>query len=126
MAEVGHQLIWMGWQSVWIVGAFACVIFILHQKIQKMLTKDTTFGYHPMYAPTCLCKQEVEKSSQNAVQPCVKVKRYVNEDLRAGGLRKGWGFGVGTWNTYIHTHIDTFIMRSMVKLHARIGGAGCC
>ena len=31
-----HQLVWMGWQSVWIVGASACVIFILHQKIQKM------------------------------------------------------------------------------------------
>jgi len=26
----------MGWQSIEIVGASACVIFILHQKIQKM------------------------------------------------------------------------------------------
>jgi len=26
----------MGWQSIRIVGASACVIFILHQKIQKM------------------------------------------------------------------------------------------
>ena len=25
-----------GWQSIWIVGASVCVIFILHQKIQKM------------------------------------------------------------------------------------------
>jgi len=23
---------------------------------------------------------------------------YVNDDLRADGLRKGWGFRVGTWN----------------------------
>ena len=36
MAEVGHQLVWMGWQSIQIVGASACVIFILLQKIQKM------------------------------------------------------------------------------------------
>ena len=28
------QLVWMGWQSIRIVGASACVIFILHQKIQ--------------------------------------------------------------------------------------------
>ena len=26
----------MGWQSIWIVGASACVIFILHLKIKKM------------------------------------------------------------------------------------------
>jgi len=32
----GHQLVWMGWQSIRIVGTSACVIFILHQKIQKM------------------------------------------------------------------------------------------
>jgi len=30
----------MGWQSIWIVGASACVIFILLQKIQKMVNKD--------------------------------------------------------------------------------------
>jgi len=33
---IWHQLVWMGWQSVRIVGASVCVIFILHQKIQKM------------------------------------------------------------------------------------------
>jgi len=43
MAEMGHQLIWMGWQSIRIVGASACVIFILHQKIQKMA--QCTFWY---------------------------------------------------------------------------------
>jgi len=36
MAKVGHQLVWMGWQSIQIVGVSACVIFILLQKIQKM------------------------------------------------------------------------------------------
>ena len=36
MAEVGHQLVWMGWQSIWIVGVYACVIFIFQKKIQKM------------------------------------------------------------------------------------------
>jgi len=39
----GHQLVWMGWQSIQIVGASACVIFILLQKIQKMM--KCTFWY---------------------------------------------------------------------------------
>jgi len=39
MAGLGHQLVTMGWQSIWIVDASACVIFILLQKIQKMVTK---------------------------------------------------------------------------------------
>jgi len=39
----GHQLVWMGWQSIWVVGASACVIFIGHQKIQKMA--KCTFWY---------------------------------------------------------------------------------
>jgi len=43
MAEWGHQLVWMGWQSIQIVGASACVIFILLQKIQKMV--KCTFWY---------------------------------------------------------------------------------
>jgi len=88
----------MGWQSIWIVGASACVIFILHQKIQKMANKDTTFRYHTMVASTCLCKQEVGKPSQNAAQPCARAEGYVNDDLRADGLWKGRGFWVGTWN----------------------------
>ena len=43
MAEVGHQLVWVGWQSIQIVGTSVCVIFILHQKIQKMA--KCTFRY---------------------------------------------------------------------------------
>ena len=43
MAEMGHQLVWMEWQSIRIVGASACVIFILHQKIQKVA--KCTFWY---------------------------------------------------------------------------------
>jgi len=35
MVRWGHQLVWMRWQSIWIVGASACVIFSLHQKIQN-------------------------------------------------------------------------------------------
>ena len=42
-AEMGHQLVWIGWQSIRIVGVSACVIFILHQKIQKMV--KCTFWY---------------------------------------------------------------------------------
>jgi len=48
--------------------------------------------------PTCLCKQEVGKPSWNAAQPCAKTQGCVNDDLRADGLQKGWGFRVGTWN----------------------------
>ena len=51
-----------------------------------------------MGAPTCLCKQEVKKPSQNAAQPYARVQGYVNDDLSADGLRKGWGFRVGMWN----------------------------
>jgi len=43
MVEVGHQLVWIGWQSIQIVVASTCVIFILHQKIQKMV--KCTFWY---------------------------------------------------------------------------------
>jgi len=88
----------MGWQSIQIVGASACIIFILLQKIQKMANKDMTFGYHPVGAPMCLCKQEVGKPSRNAAQPCARAQDYVNDDLRADGLWKGWGFWIGTWN----------------------------
>jgi len=42
MAEMGAP-IWMGWHSIQIVGVSACVIFILHQKIQKMA--KCTFWY---------------------------------------------------------------------------------
>jgi len=39
----GAPVSWMGWQSIQIVGASTCVIFILHQKIQKMV--KCTFWY---------------------------------------------------------------------------------
>jgi len=80
MAGVGHQLVRMGCQSIRIVSASVCVIFILLQKIQKT------------GAPTCLCKQELGKLRWNAA----KVQDCVNDDLRADGLWKGWGFWVGT------------------------------
>jgi len=49
-------------------------------------------------AHICLCKQEMEKPSRNAAQPCAMSQGYVNDDLRADGLQKGWGFRVCTWN----------------------------
>jgi len=55
--------------------------------------KKTTFGYHPVGAPTCLRKQEVGKPSQNAAQPYDRAQGYVNDDLRANGLQKSWDFG---------------------------------
>ena len=42
----------------------------------------------------------MEKASQNSAQPCARAQGYVNDDLRADGLRKGWGFSVGTWNVH--------------------------
>ena len=39
----GRQLVWMGWQSIQVVDASACVIFLLLQKIQKMA--KCTFWY---------------------------------------------------------------------------------
>ena len=51
-----------------------------------------------LWAPTCLHKQEVGKPSQNAAQLCGGAQGCVNDDLRADGLQKGWGFRVGTWN----------------------------
>jgi len=52
----------------------------------------------PHGCPTCLRKQEVGKPSQNAAQPCARAQVYVNDDLRADGLQKGWGFQISTWN----------------------------
>jgi len=90
----------MGWQSIRIVGVSSCVILILLQKIQKMVNKD--IRYHtwlsPCGCPHMLCKQEGGKPSQNAAQPCARAHGYINDNLMADGLRKGWGFRVGTWN----------------------------
>jgi len=43
MAEMGAPISLDGWQSVRIVGVYACVIFNLHQKIQKIA--KCTFWY---------------------------------------------------------------------------------
>jgi len=83
----------------WAVGVSTSVIFPCSIKIQKiMVGKSKIIGYHPVGAPTCLCKQEVGKPSQNAAQPCAKAEGCVHDDLRADKLHKGWGFRVGTWN----------------------------
>jgi len=90
MAEVGQwaPISLVGWQSL-IAGVSACVIFVLHQKIQKIANKDTTFGYHSMGALACLHQQEVGKPSRNTAQPCAVAHCYVNDDIRAQGLWKG-------------------------------------
>jgi len=90
--RLGCQLVRMGWQSIRIVSASVCVMFILLQKVQKMANKDMTFGYYPVGAPICLCKQKVEKPSWNAAQPFARADGCVNDDLRADGLWKGWDF----------------------------------
>ena len=53
-------------------------------------------------------QKEVGKPSQNAAQLCARVQGCVNDDLSADGLRKGWGFGVGTWN------VDSLTDRAVV------------
>jgi len=80
-----------------------------------MANKDMTFGYHPVATLTCLHKHEVGKPNQNAAQSCSRVKVYVNDDLRADGLRKGWGFRVGTWNVDLLT-VKTTIEQPLAKV----------
>ena len=83
----------------WTVGVSTSVVFPCTINVQKiMVGKSTIIGYHPVGTPTCLCKQEVGKPSQNAAQPCAKAEGCVHDDIRADKLRKGWGFRVGTWN----------------------------
>jgi len=48
-------------------------------------------GYHTGRILTYLCKQ-VGKPSQNTAQPHARAHGCVNDDLRADGQRKGWGF----------------------------------
>ena len=50
-----------------------------------MANKDNNIWVSPCGRPACLCKQEVEKPSQNVAQPCAMVQGYVSDDLRAGG-----------------------------------------
>jgi len=64
---------------------------ILFVNIFILVHKYMIFGYHRMGTPTCLCKQEVEKPSHSAAQPCARVQGYVNDDLRADELWKGRG-----------------------------------
>jgi len=48
--------------------------------------------------------------SQNSAQPCARVQGYVNDDIRADGLQKGWssmGFRVNTWNVEHVRHCQT-------------------
>jgi len=64
-----------------------------------MMACNNIFGFNPVGTPTCLCKQEVGKSSLNAAQPDAKAEGCVHDDPpRADKLRKGWFFRVGTWN----------------------------
>ena len=69
------------------------------ESIFFMMACNNIFGFNPVGAPTCLCKQEVGKSSLNAAQPDAKADGCVHDDPpRADKLRKGWAFRVGTWN----------------------------
>jgi len=60
MADMGGIIVWMGWQSIRIVGASACVIFILHQKIQKMAKW--------LCVCVCVCSLSVYELSEQRVK----------------------------------------------------------
>jgi len=51
MTEVGAPVSQDGVAVHPVCGASACAIFILIRKIQKMVNKDMTFGYHPWAPP---------------------------------------------------------------------------
>ena len=78
MAEMGHQLVWRGWQSIQIVGGSACAIFILHQKIQKMV--KCTFWYQL----TRVVPDRVQRAVKwLCVCVCVCVCVHLAESIRA-------------------------------------------
>ena len=59
------------------------------QNPETTMARTKIVGYHPVGAPTCLCKQEVGKSSLNAAQLHAKAEGCVHDDLRADKLWKG-------------------------------------
>ena len=76
--------------------ASGCVIFTLHQKTQKMASKDMIVRYHPCAPPHAYENRwgNPAKMQHNSVlgcrlQGCVKLSMMqgcVNDDLRADGL----------------------------------------
>ena len=99
MAEVGHQLDRIGWQSIRIIhGASACVIFILLQEIQKMANKDITFGYHPWAPSHAYANRRWVNPAGTQHNPMLWRRVMLIMTLKADGLQKGWGFRVGTRN----------------------------
>jgi len=93
----GYQLVWMGWPPSRLLVRLLVFSSLCTRKPRRWRA-DAIVGYHPVGAPTCLHKQEVGKPNQNAVQLCARVQGCVNDDLRADGLSKGWGFWVDSWN----------------------------
>jgi len=97
MAEVGAPISLDGVASIRIIGASACVIFTLHQKTQTMANKDTIVGITP-WVPHMPMQIGSGETQPKCRQLCARVHGCVNDDLRAYGLWKGWGFWVSTWN----------------------------
>ena len=59
-----------------------------------MAYNNIDFGFNPMGAPTCLCKQ-VGKPSLNAAQPCAKAGGCVHDDPpRSDKLRRAGSLGL--------------------------------
>ena len=71
-------------------------LFYLHfvQKIQKMANKDMTFGHHPMGPPHAYANRRWGNPARTQ-HNTVLGRSCVNDDLRADGVQKGWGYQNG-------------------------------
>ena len=76
-----------GWGGVQLDCWYICLCYLPlapenpEDGVQNMIVR-----YHPVGAPTCVCKQEVGKPSQNAAQLCANADGCVHEEVRADKL----------------------------------------
>ena len=78
-----------------------------------------------IFTDTCVwvkkCMEYEVEGTRPRGRPKKTWREIVEKDCRACGLNTEDAM---VRSRYIHTYIHTFITRSMVELHARIGGAG--
>jgi len=78
------------------VPSVSIILPSLHKNPEQtmMAYSNKNVGLDPVGAPHAYEKQEVEKPSWNAAQPCA----VYDDPYRGDKLRDGWAFRVGTWN----------------------------
>ena len=79
--------------SIWIIGAFAFVIFPLNQKTQEVGVQKYDSWVSPRGATPHTYAKWMGKPSQNTAQLCTKAHGCANDDLRTDKLRKAGVFG---------------------------------